>query len=219
MQKLSYRRCQRKVVFSFLESVIQEDISKVTVRYLPYLGTSGNLKKILASYPLNELLLSTHVSSQMWSLVCFLRLTHCTFFPGLLESLTLLKTTAPYSTPCLHAPLAQAFLKARTMCFYLYLRDPACEPLYSQHQQFYFESMSDYVGVCRRHRPILAIFRSVCPARKCVGCCCSLDPRAVQRYGPSCQECIYFLLFPRMHLFLTVSVILPHSLGTLEQST
>ena len=49
MQKLSYRRCQRKVVFSFLESVIQEDISKVTVRYLPHLGTSGNLKKILAS--------------------------------------------------------------------------------------------------------------------------------------------------------------------------
>lgn len=151
----------------------------------------------------------------MWSLVCFLRLTHHAFFPALLESLTLLKTSALYSTPCLHTPLARAFLKGRTMCFYLYLRYPACEPSYSQHQQFYFESMSDYVGVCRRYSPILAIFRSVCPAGKCVGCCCSLDPRAVQRYGPSSQECIYFLLFPRIHLFLTVSVILPHFLGTL----
>lgn len=117
-----------------------------------------------------------------------------------------------------HAPLAQVFLKASTVCFYLYLRYPACEPSYSRHQQSYFESMSDCMGVCRRPPPILAIFRSVCHAGKCVDCC-SLDLRAVQRFGPSSQECVYFLLFPGTHLFLTVSVILPHPLGTLEQNT
>lgn len=104
------------------------------------------------------------------------------------------------------------------MCFYLYLRYPACEPSYSRHHQSYFESMSDYMGVCRRPSLILAIFRSVCPAGKCVDGCCSLDLRAVQIFGPSSQECVYFLLFRGIHFFLTVSVILPHPLGTLEQN-
>lgn len=111
------------------------------------------------------------------------------------------------------------------MHFYLYLRHPACKLSYSRCQQTCFESMSDYVGICRRLPSILAIFRSVCPAGKCVsyrelrGLLLLSGPEGSAETWLLFQKCVYFSLFPGMCLFLTVSRILPHSLGTLELNT
>lgn len=148
--------------------------------------------------------------------------THHASFSGLLVSFTLLKTTYCILFTCLPGLLAQTFLKATTMHFYLYLRHPACKLSYSRCQQTCFESMSDYVGICRRLPSILAIFRSVCPAGKCVSYreLCGLlllsGPEGSAETWLLFQKCVYFSLFPGMCLFLTVSRILPHSLGTLE---
>lgn len=59
-----------------------------------------------------------------------------------------------------------------------------------------FRSMDEYAVIWRRLPPVLAIFRSACPAGESLGCHCSLDRRAVQRSGLSSQECIYFSLYP-----------------------